>query len=298
VAVQSPHRSPASACEAKRLTLIALSLGFAVVQLDVTVVNVAVKQIGAGLHSGVSAMQWVVSAYTLAFAALILTAGALGDRIGAKRLFLAGFALFTAASAGCALAGDVSVLVIARTVQGIGAATPAACSLALLNHEYPDPHERARAVGWWAAGASTALAAGPVIGGIVIAALGWRSIFFINIPIGLAGIWLAARYAHETPSHRLGIDLPGQASAIVALGSLAAATIEGGELGFTSAVALGGYALFVLAAVSFLVAEARLHAPMLPLSLFANRTFRSATLIGLLVNVCFYWLIFVLSLLL
>ncbi len=287
-----------SATAAKRLALLALSLGFAVVQLDVTVVNVAVKQIGSGLHAGVSAMQWVVSAYTLAFAALILTAGALGDRFGAKRLFLAGFAIFTKASASCALAPDVTTLVPARAVQGIGAATLAACSLALLSHEYHDPHERARAVGSWAAGASTALAAGPVIGGMLIAAFGWRSIFFINLPMGLVGMWLTARFARETPAHEHSLDLPGQLSAVLALGALATATIEGGELGWTSAVSLVGWAVFVLAAASFVLAEARARAPMLPRALFGDRTFRATTLIGLLINICFYGLLFVFSLLL
>jgi DHA2 family methylenomycin A resistance protein-like MFS transporter len=114
----------------------------------------------------------------------------------------------------------------------------------------------------------------------------------------LAGIWLTARFAHETPSHQHGVDVRGQLAGIVALGALATATIEGGELGWSSAVALGGYALFVLAAASFVLVEARARTPMLPLSLFNERTFRSSTLIGLLVNVCFYGLIFVFSLLL
>src|SRR5689334_6457400 len=139
--IETTDQTKAEERTARRLTLIALSLGLAVVQLDVTVVNVAVKQIGTSLHSGVSAMQWVVSAYTLGFAALILTAGALGDRTGAKRLFLGGFALFTLASASCALAPNVTVLVMARGIQGLGAAALAACSLALLNHEYHDPDE-------------------------------------------------------------------------------------------------------------------------------------------------------------
>jgi DHA2 family methylenomycin A resistance protein-like MFS transporter len=282
----------------RRLTLIALSLGLAVVQLDVTVVNVAVKQIGSSLHSGVSAMQWVVSAYTLGFAALILTAGALGDRTGAKRLFLGGFALFTAASASCALAPNVTVLVLARAVQGLGAAALAACSLALLNHEYHDPAERARAVSWWAFGASIALAAGPVVGGVLIAAFSWRAIFLINVPIGLVGMWLTARYANETQRHTHGIDLPGQASAIIALAALAAAMIEGGELGWTSAWALGGFVVFAIAGAAFLLSESRVRTPMLPLALFMNRTFRSAALIGLLVNISYYGLIFVFSLLL
>ncbi len=285
--------------QTKVLTLVALSLGLAVVQLDVTVVNVAVKQIGGSLGGGLSVMQWVLSAYTLAFAALILTAGALGDRIGSKRLFIAGFTIFTVASIACGLAPSIAVLIAARAVQGIGAAVLVACSLAILNHSYHDARERAKAVGYWAAGASTALAAGPVVGGILIAALGWRSIFFINLPIGLTGIWLTARYARETPrSAGHGFDLPGQIAAVLALSALAAAMIEGGGLGWTSAPVLIGFAIFALASVTFMLIEAHTPKPMLPLALFKNATFSSTTAIGMLVNICFYGLIFVFSILL
>src|SRR5579863_4609883 len=161
----------------KWLTLTAMSLGYGVVQLDVTIVNVAISSIGTSFGGGVSALQWVVSAYTIAFAAFILTAGALGDRIGAKRIFMAGFAIFTAASVGCALAPDATILIAARGIQGLGAAILVPNSLALLSHAYPEK-QRGRAVGIWAAGASLALTAGPLVGGALIALVGWRSIFF------------------------------------------------------------------------------------------------------------------------
>src|SRR5579875_2690660 len=147
---------------AARWALVATSLGFGVVQLDVSVVNVAIKPIGADLGGGVSGLQWVVGAYTLAFAALILSAGALGDRIGARRMFVAGFALFTLASAACGLAPGLGALIAARAVQGVGAAVLVPCSLSLLNHAYRDPRARGRAIGLWAAGASVALSAGPL----------------------------------------------------------------------------------------------------------------------------------------
>jgi DHA2 family methylenomycin A resistance protein-like MFS transporter len=275
-----------------------MTLGFAVVQLDVTVVNVGIRAIGASLGSSVAGLQWVVSSYTLTLAALILTAGALGDRVGAKRLFIVGFAIFTTSSAACGLAPSFAVLIAARTIQGIGAAILVPCSLALLNHAYHDAAQRTRAVGFLAAGASTALAAGPVVGGVLIALVGWRGIFFINVPIGLIGMLLAARYATETPQSRgRGLDIPGQLAAVVALGSLAAATIEGGSVGWTDGWVLGGFALFVAAGACFLTIEAQGRSPMLPLSLFRGRTFRSATFIGLLINVAFYGLVFVFSLL-
>jgi DHA2 family methylenomycin A resistance protein-like MFS transporter len=278
--------------------LAAMTLGFAVVQLDVTVVNVGIRAIGASLGSSVSGLQWVVSSYTLTLAALILTAGALGDRVGAKRLFIVGFAIFTTASAACGLAPSFTVLIAARTIQGVGAAILVPCSLALLNHAYHDAAQRTRAVGFLAAGASTALAAGPVVGGVLIALVGWRGIFFINVPIGLLGMLLTARFATETPQSRgRGLDIPGQLAAVVALGSLAAATIEGGSVGWTDGWVLGGFALFIVSGACFLAVEAKGRSPMLPLSLFQGRTFRSATIIGLLINVAFYGLVFVFSLL-
>jgi DHA2 family methylenomycin A resistance protein-like MFS transporter len=149
----------------------------------------------------------------------------------------------------------------------------------------------------WAAGAAAALSAGPLVGGALIAAIGWRAIFFINLPIGALGIWLTLRHARETPaSLEHSLDLTGQASAVVALAALAAATIEGGRLGWTAPAVLAGYALSAAAFAAFLRTEARRRQPMLPLTLFANRTFSAAAAIGFVLNVAVYGLIFVLSL--
>src|SRR5438552_17649776 len=218
---------------AASLTLAAMSLGYGVVQLDVTIVNTALHAIGSSLGGGVAELQWVVNAYTIAFAAFILTAGALGDRIGAKRIFMTGFALFTAASLACALAPSAALLIAARCVQGVAAAILVPNSLALLSHAYVDEKARGRAVGIWAAGASLALTAGPLLGGGLITLVGWRSIFLVNLPIGLAGLWLTWRFASETTrAPQREIDLPGQVTAIAALGSLAGAIIEGGASGW------------------------------------------------------------------
>jgi DHA2 family methylenomycin A resistance protein-like MFS transporter len=282
---------------AKSLTLAAMSLGFGVVQLDVTIVNTALSSIGHSLGGGVSELQWVVSAYTIAFAALILTAGALGDRVGAKKIFMAGFALFTVASVACAVAHSAAILIASRAAQGVGAAILVPNSLALLNYAYPDEKERGRAVGIWAAGASLALTAGPLAGGALIALVGWRSIFLVNLPIGLAGLWLTWRYASETPrSRQRELDLPGQAAAIGALGCLAGALIEGGARGWSNPWVLAGFATFVALAGFFIFQERSARQPMLPLSLFKHRLFALTSLIGLLVNAAFYGLIFVLSL--
>ena len=282
---------------AQALTLAAMSLGYGVVQLDVTIVNTALSAIGNSLGGGVSELQWVVSAYTIAFASLILTAGALGDRLGAKRVFMAGFALFTAASLACTLAPNAAILIAARALQGLGAAILVPNSLALLNHAYPDEKDRGRAIGMWAAGASLALTAGPLAGGALITLVGWRSIFLVNLPIGLGGFWLTWRFASETPvSPRRELDLAGQAAAIAALGALAGALIQGGRLGWTNVFVLAGFCAATLCAALFVVQERRVAQPMLPLSLFANRLFAMTSLVGLLVNVAFYGLIFVLSL--
>jgi DHA2 family methylenomycin A resistance protein-like MFS transporter len=293
---RSGTRSPISRLSTV-LTLAAMSLGYGVVQLDVTIVNTALNSIGTSLGGGVAELQWVVSAYTIAFAAFILTAGALGDRAGAKRVFMAGFAIFTAASLACALSPNAIVLIALRLVQGLAAAILVPNSLALLNHAYADPKQRGRAVGFWAAGASLALTAGPFVGGALITLVGWRAIFLVNLPIGLIGLWLAWRYAEETPRHvEHEIDLPGQVAAIATLGALAGALIEGGALGWSHPLVLAGFATAAVMGALFVWREARAPQPMLPLSLFSHRMFSLTALVGLLVNIAFYGLIFVFSL--
>ena len=288
--VPMPHKT-------QTLTLAAMSLGYGVVQLDVTIVNTALTTIGSGLHADVAALQWVVNAYTIGLAAFILTAGALGDRIGAKRVFIAGFALFTLASVGCALAPNLGVLIAARGVQGVGAAVLVPNSLALLNHTYTETDARGRAVGLWAAGASLALTAGPLAGGLLIQMSGWRAIFLVNLPIGVLGLLLTWRYIEETPPKRnRQLDLPGQAAAMLTLGLLAASIIEGGKLGWRNGFVETAAALAVLCGAAFIFQERRYAQPMLPLELFSQRPFWLSAVVGLWVNIAFYGLIFVLSL--
>jgi len=289
----APSRSPF----ATSLALAATSLGLGVVQLDITIVNTALNSIGTSLGGSVAELQWVVTAYTIAFASFILTAGALGDRVGAKRIFIAGFAIFTLASLACALAPSSLFLIAARSVQGLAAAILVPNSLTLLNHAYSDPKARGRAVGFWAAGASVALTSGPFVGGALITLVGWRAIFLVNLPIGAAGLWLAWRYAEETPRFaQREIDLPGQIAAIATLGTLAGALIEGGELGWSHPLVIAAFAAAAVIGLLFVWREARAPQPMLPLALFRNRMFALIALVGLLFNIAFYGLIFVLSL--
>jgi MFS transporter, DHA2 family, methylenomycin A resistance protein len=281
----------------ERGLVVATSLGFAVVQLDVSVVNVAIRPISDALGGGVSALQWVVGAYTITFAALILTCGVLGDWIGARRMYVAGFVLFTLASMACGAAPGIGALIAARAVQGIGAAVLVPCSLTLLRHAHPEADRRGRAIGLWAAGASIALSGGPLVGGVLIASLGWRAIFFINVPIGALGIALALRYAEDTPrSGSQSIDLPGQLTAILALAALAGSLIEGGVHGDGSPLVLAGFVVAACSGVAFVLIEHRRREPMLPPGLFRISAFRSAAAIGVVINIAFYGLIFVLSL--
>jgi DHA2 family methylenomycin A resistance protein-like MFS transporter len=296
MAMDQAIRADRSSRLRKSLTLGAMALGYCVVQLDVTIVNTAINSMAASLSGGVSELQWVVTAYTIAFAALILTAGALGDRIGAKGVFMAGFAVFTLASLGCALAPTAGILIAARALQGMGAAILVPNSLALLNHAYPDPVERGRAVGIWLAGASVALAAGPPIGGALITFVGWRSIFLVNVPVGIIGLVLAWRFARDTPRHSHALDLPGQVGAIASLGLLAGALIEGGRLGWTNPFVLASFGAAIVVAALFILQERREAEPMLPLSLFEERFFAVTTTAGLFLNIPFYGLIFVFSL--
>ena len=193
------------------LPLLALSLGYFMVILDATVVNVALPSLGRDLGGGVSGLQWVVDGYTLVFAGLLLSAGSLGDLLGGRRVFEGGLWLFTLASAACGLAPSVPVLVAARLLQGLGAALLVPSSLALLRAAYSDAADRARAVGVWGGVAGVGAASGPIVGGALVAALSWRAVFFVNVPVGLVALLLAARHlpARTDPSDG-GLDPLGQ----------------------------------------------------------------------------------------
>jgi DHA2 family methylenomycin A resistance protein-like MFS transporter len=284
----------------QRRVLAATSISYIVVILDTSIVNVALGSIANALTTNTAGLQWVVNAYTLTFASLLLTGGALGDRLGAKKVYFAGLAVFTLASALCGLAPNLAALTGARVLQGIGASMLVPCSLMLINRAYADPVERGHAIGLWAACGGAAMAGGPLIGGILIHTFGWRSIFLANLPIGLIGLWLTSRVARTERAEREGVtrhlDLAGQAAAIVALGMLIGVLIEGHASGWRSPWILSGIALSVLAAGSFVAIESWRSQPMLPLSLFSNRIFSSAAFVSMVSAMTFYGLIFTLSL--
>jgi len=286
---------------AKRTTVItaATSLGFAVVQLDGSILNVALPRIGAALGASVDSLQWTVDAYFLVFAALLLSAGALGDRIGSKRAFIGGFTIFAAASCACGLATTPLVLIVFRAMQGIGGALLVPCSLALINHACADDAAaRARAIGIWTAAGGVALAVGPIVSGLLLSRLGWRSIFLANLPIAALGIWLAARFAVETerPAIKRGIDPGGQILAILLLGALVWSVIEAGSAGLTAPRVIAGFVVAVLAGGSLLLVEQRAKDPAIPLSFFRDATFSAATFGGFVVSVVMFGLMFGMSL--
>jgi DHA2 family methylenomycin A resistance protein-like MFS transporter len=282
----------------QRLTLAATSISYVIVILDTSIVNVTLPPIGASFSAGLAGLQWVVNAYTLSFASLLLTGGTLGDRLGARRVYMAGLAVFTAASLLCGVSASLAMLIGARILQGVGASLLVPCSLTLLNAAYPDQGDRAKAIGYWAGWGGVALAAGPLAGGVLVAAFGWRSIFLLNVPIGLAGIWLTARIAGARQAGHAGrhLDLPGQVAAIVALGTLIGVLIEGPALGWGSAPILAGAAVCVLGAVAFLVIEARSREPMMPLGFFQSPVFSSSAFVAFVGTFAFFGLIFSLSL--
>ncbi|WP_321856319.1 MFS transporter [Burkholderia cenocepacia] len=280
------------------LVQVAACLGFVVVLVDVSVVNVALDTLRTVFGADVTDLQWVVNAYALVFASLLLFAGALGDRLGAKHVFIAGYAIFTLSSIGCGLTQTMQALIEWRLVQGIGAALLVPNSLAVLRLAFQDTTARSRAIGWWGAGGGIALAAGPLVGGLLVAGIGWRSIFLVNVPVGVAGIWLTWRFAPETEAQRgRSLDLPGQLTGAFALAALTFASTEVSALGWTSPIVLGAFALCIGLSIVFIRLEARNPAAMLPAALWQDRTVRSATVIGMIANLVFYGIVFTLSLL-
>jgi EmrB/QacA subfamily drug resistance transporter len=255
-------------------TLIAVSVATFMLLLDITVVNVALPAIREDLGGNFTDLQWVVDAYALTLAALVLTAGSLADRLGRRRVFAAGLAIFSLASLLCALAPDPTFLNLARALQGVGGAVMFAVSLALIAEEFPAGRERGFAMGIYGATIGAAVAVGPLIGGALTDAIGWESIFYLNVPIGLLGLAVTSLKLRESRDpHATRIDWPGVATFSGALLLLVLALLRGNAEGWGSAPIV---ALFTAAAAllgAFVVVERRVAEPMLPLGLFEGRTF-------------------------
>ena len=252
----------AAAERGRRLALATLSAVLFLTFLDTTIVSVALADVQSSLHAGVSQLQWVVNGYALTFAALMLGMGMLGDRLGRRRVMLAGLAVFVGGSVAGALAPSVTVLVVSRVVMGVGAAASEPGTLSILRHLYPERDARARALGVWAAVAGLALAMGPVIGGVLVGLSGWRLVFWFNLAAGLAVLAAAGRTVPESADPRGGrLDVAGLVLGPVALGTAIFAVIHGESTGYADTAVLALFAVGAAAAVLFVLAERRSPEP-------------------------------------
>jgi EmrB/QacA subfamily drug resistance transporter len=279
-----------------RFVLLATSLGVLLAQIDTSVVNLGLKSIARDLNAGISEMQWVIDAYNVVYATLLLTGGTLGDIYGRRRLFLLGITLFTAGTIVCALAPNAAVLIAGRAISGLGAAFALPMSLVLLTLAYPRREERAHAMGIWASCNGLAFIIGPTFGGWLVDSVGWRSIFYMSLPACAAALLLTL-YAIEESAEPQGrrLDLPGQILAIVALGGFAFAAIEGSHWGWTMplfAVLTGA----AFAAVAFVWVEARTPGALLPLSFLRQPVFSAALAVAGLMTFGMYALLFIVPL--
>jgi EmrB/QacA subfamily drug resistance transporter len=273
----------------QRWTLAVVCAATAMLMLDIAVVNTALSRIAEDLDTGLSGLQWVVDAYTLALASVVLTAGSLADRLGRRRLFTIGLSIFTVASGACALATDIVFLNSARAVQGIGAAIMFAVSLSLLAQAFPSPKERAGALAAYGATIGASFAVGPLVGGLLTSGLDWQWIFLINIPIGIACLAITRLYVQESrDASAHGIDWYGQVTLTAGLGLLVLALLRGNEDGWGSTIILAELAGAALALVAFVIAELRVRQPMLPMSFFRNSSFTGAQITAFAISSTFF----------
>jgi EmrB/QacA subfamily drug resistance transporter len=286
---QTAQRAQAVLSARRRWTVLAVCcLSLFLVGLDTTIVNVGLPAIGRGLHVGTHGLEWTVDAYTLVLASLLISSGALADRIGRRRVFQLGLIVFGVASLACALAPSVGVLIAARVVQGVGASMLSPVALAIVVNAITDPKERAQAIGVWAAVFGLSMAAGPAAGGALISAFGWRSVFLINAPIIAAALLLAAAFVPESRAPRpRRLDAAGQLLLTAVIGVSVAVLIEGPRIGWTSTAALVGYACVVAASVLFVRIESRDREPLMDLELFRRPPFAAAVLGAVVVFVAF-----------
>ena len=278
-------------------TLAAVAFGLFMIMLDNTVVNVALPSIERDLHVSISSLEWVVTAYALTFAALLITGGKLGDLFGRRRIFVVGIAIFTLSSLACGLAPSAGFLIGARAVQGVGAALMNPASLSIITATFP-PRERGQAIGIWAGVSAMALAIGPLIGGLIVDNINWNWIFFINVPVGVAGIVVSQLVIKESrdTSHEQSIDLPGLITSSAGLFALTYGLIEGNRHGWTSPEIVGLFSAAAALLVAFVLLERYQRLPMLDLSLFRIGSFTGSNIVAMLVSLGMFGVFFFVSL--
>jgi DHA2 family methylenomycin A resistance protein-like MFS transporter len=282
--------------ERRNLLLPVLCVGYFLVLLDVTIVNVALPRIGHDLHTGVDGQQWVVDGYAVVLAALLLVGGTVGDVHGHRRVVLTGLALFGVASLGCGLAPGTGALVAGRVAQGVGAALLLPGTLAMIADAFPDRAEQARAIGTWAAVGSTALPAGPLLGGALVQATSWRAVFLVNVPVVLAaGVAVARSTSADHPRTDRRVDWAGSTLAGLALAATVYAVIEAGRHGATTVVVVAAVLALGLGA-ALVAVERRAPDPMLPPDLFRRPGFAAANAVAGAMNLGTLGLLFVVTL--
>jgi EmrB/QacA subfamily drug resistance transporter len=275
--------------DVKRGTLAVVCLATAVLMLDIAVVNTALPHIASDLHAGLGGLQWVVDAYTLALASVVLTAGSVADRIGRKRVFSVGMVLFTVSSIACAMAGSIEVLDVSRGIQGIGGALLFATSLSLLAQAYPGPEERVKALAAYGASIGAAFAFGPLVGGALTSGFGWQAVFFVNVPLGIAGMIGTARWVRESrDSNARGLDWWGQITLSASLFLLVLALLRGNEDGWASTPIVAEFAAAAVLFAAFIAIQRRVKFPMLPLGLFKRPDFSGAQLAAFSISASFF----------
>jgi EmrB/QacA subfamily drug resistance transporter len=261
----------------QRWTLAATGLGLFMIFLDVLIVNVGLPAIQSSFGVGEAGLQWVVAAYSLGMAVFIMSSATLADLHGRRRLYIAGVVVFTAASVGCGLAPSIEVLNASRAIQGAAAATVNVTSLALVSAAFPEPAAKARAIGIWAAIAGCSNAVGPTLGGFLVETVGWRSIFWVNLPVGIVVVALALRHVEESRDPRTrSLDAVGQVLFMLAVGTFAYAVIEGPHGGWTRPLILACLAVAAVAGFAFARYELRIADPMMDLTLFRDRGYALA----------------------
>lgn len=265
------------------IVLVTCCLSLLLVMMDVTIVNVALPSIRIALHGSFSTLQWVVDGYTLMVASLLVLMGAIADRVGRRRVFVAGIAVFCGGSMLCALSGSIPFLVFARMLQGIGGAMLNPVALSIIANVFTDPRARAQAIGIWGGTSGVALALGPVVGGILVHWVSWQAVFWVNVPIGVIGIFLSLRFIPESHGPRTrSFDGPGQLLVMVTLAMLTAALIEARDLGWGNPVIVGFLSLGVLAMIGFVIVEQRSPAPLVDLRFFHALPFSGAIVTAIL----------------
>ena len=264
------------------LILATCSMSVLLVSLDITIVNVALPRIAHDLRTGVAGLQWIVDAYTLVISTLLIFGGSMADRYGRRRVFQIGLAVFALGSLLCSLAPTLGLLVVFRAVQAVGGSMMNPVAISIIRNTFEDPHERARALGIWGATVGISLALGPVAGGALVSGVGWRSIFWVSVPIALLALGLTTRIVPESRAeHPRPFDLAGQALVMVMLAALTYAIIEGNSLGWTSPPELALFAVVIVAFGVLIPLESRRAQPLLELRFFHSRPFTGANVIAL-----------------